>query len=169
MSLATRKQVADTPFDESLDDFREFLFGQGLSTDLIWLFSEDVIFQDEAVFIKTPHSITNEDRAKDCYELGQKRNFGISLQAFCSFQSQLCCYIYLPEDDLDAQYSLMSNEAVKYSVWNNLKEAQSISSVVKWKIMRLRNYKESNHFSSLAHIPSKFSLLPDLGEKNLTG
>lgn len=160
MSLGTKKQVADTPFDEALDDFREFLLSQELSADLIWIFSEDVIFQGESIFIKTPLSNENERRAKDCYELGQRRDFGIWLQAFCLFKSQPCCYIFLPENDLDSQYSLMSNESLKYSVWNNLKEAKPVSNILNWKITRLLN-KKSHLFCSEIHIPSKFSLLPE--------
>src|SRR5256885_6286733 len=120
MTLDSGKSVADTSFDEALDSFREFLSGQGLSTDLVWVFREDVIFQRERTFIKTPVPVENETRARACYELGQKRDFGINLQAFCLLESRPCCYILLPEDDLDAQYLLMSNISLKLSVWTNL-------------------------------------------------
>ena len=160
MSLGAKKSAAETSFDEALTDFREFLLSQKLFTQLIWIFSEDVIFEAEHIYIKTPISNKNEALAKDCYELGQKRNFGISLQAFCLFESQLCCYIYLPENDIDDQYSLMSNAALKYSVRTNLKEAESVSNVLKWKMMKLQNPK-SNSFCKDNHIPSRISLMPE--------
>jgi hypothetical protein len=160
MSLETKKSIANTSFDEALDNFREFLLSQGLSTNVIWMFCEDVIFQSDHIFVKTPVSIENELRAEDCYKLGQKRNFGIALQAFCLFESKICCYIYLPEDDIDAQYSLMSNEVLKYGVRANLKDAEPTSSLLKWKVMKLLNPKL--HFSNFDnHMPSKVSLLPE--------
>jgi hypothetical protein len=66
----------------------------------------------------------------------------------------------LPEDDLDAQYSLMSNEALKYSVRTNLKEAKAVSNILKWKMLTLQNPK-SNSFCIDNHIPSRISLLPE--------
>ena len=69
MNLGTKKSVVETSFDEALDDFKEFLLSQKISTDLIWIFSEDVIFQNEHIYIKAPISNKNEALAKDCYEL----------------------------------------------------------------------------------------------------
>ena len=160
MTIGSGKSVTDTSFDEALDSFREFLSGQGLSTDLAWVFLEDVIFQDERIFIKTPIPSENETRAQACYELGQRRDFGINLQAFCLLESRPCCYILLPEDDLDAQYHLMSNIALKLSVWTNLRKAKSISNPIKWLALKLINRK--SQFSSFDdHMPSKHSLLPE--------
>jgi hypothetical protein len=160
MTVGSGTSVADTPFDEALDSFREFLSGQGLSTDLVWVFREDVIFQRERIFIKTPVPAENESRARACYELGQKRDFGINLKAFCLLESRPCCYILLPEDDLDAQYLLMSNISLKLSVWTNLRKAESISNPVKWLALKLMNRK-SQSSSPDDHIPSKRSLLPE--------
>jgi hypothetical protein len=160
MTTGSGKSVADTSFDEALDSLREFLSGQGLSTHLIWVFREDVIFQGERIFIKTPWPAENEARARACYELGQKRGFGVNLKAFCLLESRPCCYILLPEDDLDAQYLLMSNISLKLSVWTNLRNAESISNPVKWLALKLMNPK--SQFSGFDdHIPSKRSLLPE--------
>lgn len=152
--------VADTSFDEALDDFRQFILSQKLPAQLIWIFSEDVIFQNEHIFIKTPVFGENALFARKCYELGQKRNFGVSLQGFCLFESQLCCYIYLPEDEVDAQYSLMSKETLKYSVRTNLIEAQPVSNILEWMMLNLKN-PESNSFCIDNHIPSRISFLPE--------
>jgi hypothetical protein len=160
MNTGSGKSVDDTSFDEALDSFKDFLSGQGLSTDLMWIFREDVIFQRERIFIKTPITVENEIRARACYELGQKRAFGINLQAFCLLESRPCCYILLPEDDLDAQYLLMSDISLKLSVWKNLRKAESISHPVKWIALKLMN-RGSQFSSPDDHIPSKHSLLPE--------
>jgi hypothetical protein len=160
MNTGSGKSVADTSFDEAVDSFKNFLSGQGLSTDLAWVFREDVIFQRERIFIKTPIPAENETRARACYELGQKRDFGINLQAFCLLESRPCCYILLPEDDLDAQYLLMGNILLKLSVWTNLRKAESISNPVKWQALKLMNRK-SRVSGPDDHIASKHSLLPE--------
>ena len=160
MTIGSGISVTDTSFDEALESFKDFLSGQGISADLVWIFREDVIFQTERIFIKTPIPAENESRARACYELGQKRDFGINLQAFCLLESRPCCYILLPEDDLDAQYLLMSNISLKLSVWKNLRKAESISNPVKWMALKLMNRRPQ--FSSPDdHIPSKHSLLPE--------
>jgi hypothetical protein len=160
MTTESGKSVADTSFDEALDSFKGFLSGQGLSTDLAWVFCEDVIFQRERIIIKTPIPAENETRVRACYELGQKRDFGMNLQAFCLLESRPCCYILLPGDDLDAQYFLMSNNALKVSVWTKLREAESVSNPVKWQALKLLNRK-SRFSNPNNHIPSKNSLLPE--------
>jgi len=160
MAVGYGKLVADTFFDEALISFKEFLSGQGLATDLVWVFREDVIFQRERIFIKSPVPAENESRARACYELGQKRDFGINLQAFCLLESHPCCYILLPEDDLDAQYLLMSNISLKLSVWTNLRNAESISNPMKWLALKLMN-RRSQFSSPDDHIPSKGILLPE--------
>lgn len=141
MTTGSGKSVAETSFDEALLRFREFLSGQGLSTGVAWVFHEDVIFQRERIFIKTPIPAENEIRARACYESGQKRDFGINLQAFCLLESRPCCYILLPEDGLDAQYLLMSNISLKLSVWTNLRKAEPISNLLKWQALKLWNRK----------------------------
>ena len=87
------------------------------------------------------------------YELGRQRNFGVCLHAFCLLQSRLCCYVVLPEDDLDGERMLMSNVAVKYSVASNLREAQPIERSVASSASGFDGFN--------SHIPSKRTLLPD--------
>jgi len=160
MTIGSGKSVVDTSFDEALEDFREFLSGQGLSPDLVWVFREDVIFQREHIFIKSPIPAENEARAKACYELAQKRNFGVNLRAFCLLEVYPCCYIVLPEDDMDAERKLMSKVAVKYLVLTNLTKAEPILNPVKWLMLSLL-HRKSYIGGFDEYIPSKYTLLPD--------
>ncbi|MFN0139740.1 MAG: hypothetical protein ACKVQW_06600 [Pyrinomonadaceae bacterium] len=160
MTIEPGKLVTDTSFDEALDDFKEFLSGQGLPTELVWVFREDVICQRERVIIKTPVPAENEALAKACYELGQQRNFGINLHAFCLLESRPCCYIVLPEDGIDAEHMLIPKVAVKYSVLSNLTKAEPVLNPVKWHTLRLLNRKSAvDGFNE--YIPSKYTLLPE--------
>jgi hypothetical protein len=160
MTTGSGKSVADTPFEEALADFKEFLSSQGLSTKVIWVFREDVVFQPERIFIKLPIPTENESRAQACYELAQRRNFGVSLRAFCLLETHPCCYIVLPENDGDAGRMLMSKAAVKCVAVTNLIEAEPVLNPAKWLTLRLLNRK--SHVGGFdEYIPSKYNLLPD--------
>lgn len=153
--------VKDTSYSEAIDSFKEFLSSQGLSSDLRWVFREDVIFRLGRIFIKTPLPTENESRAEACYELGRKRDYGVVLQAFCLLESHPCCYVVLPTDDTDAQYMLVSNMAVKYLIRTDLVGAEPISNPLRWGLLRMLNRK--SHIGSFDdHIPSRYSLLPEV-------
>lgn len=96
-------------FDEAKQFFQNFLSEQGLSSDLLWIFGEDIICLSKRLLIKVPLPAENESFAEVCYNVGRERDFGICLHAFCLLDERPCCYVWLPEDDLDAQYSLMGN------------------------------------------------------------
>jgi len=154
------KSVAETSFEEAQSFFKKSLSKNGVSSDLLWVFREDVTFLYDRIFIRTPAPDENEIRAKACYELGQKRDFGVNLHGFCLLDSRLCCYIALPEDDLELQYMLMSKVAVKYSWRTELPEAQPISNGLMWRIREWQSSRARfSHFDN--HIPSKYSLLPE--------
>jgi hypothetical protein len=145
--------IAETSFDQAVDCFSQFLLTQGLSYELSWVFREDMIFDGDCILIKSPIPAENLKLAADCYELGRQRNFGVCLHGFCLFRSRLCCYVTLPEDDLDAERMLMSNVAVKYSIVYQLREAEPMENSV------LSSGSRVNGFNS--HIPSKRTLLPE--------
>src|SRR6266850_3894005 len=154
------KSVAETSFEEAQGEFRESLSRNGVSSDVLWLFREDVIFLFDRVFVRIPVSEENESRMRACYEIGQKRNVGLNLHGFCLLDSLVGCYIALPKDDLEAQYMLMSNQSVKYSWRMELPRAQPISSYVIWGIRAWQSSRARfSHFDG--HIPSRVSLLPE--------
>jgi hypothetical protein len=160
MTVGPGKSVSETSFDEATRSFEEFLSEQGLPSDLCWVFQEDVVFRGKRIFIKISNPTENWHQAEACYELGRSRNFGMNLHAFCLLESRPCCYVILPEGDLDAQYMLMANSLLKYSVWTDLREAEAVSNPLRWQMLRWRNPK-SQFLSSDDHIPSKVSLLPE--------
>ena len=102
-------------FEEAQAHFKECLASDGPSSDLIWLFREDVLFLFDRVFVRTSIPDQNESRMAACYQLGQARGFGLNLHGFALLGSRLCCYVALPKDDIDSRYMMMDPEAVKYN------------------------------------------------------
>lgn len=150
------KSIAETSFEEAQAFFKDCLSSNAVSSDLLWVFREDVIFFYDRIFIRTPVPIENEGRAGVYYELGRERDFGINIHGFCLLHSRLCCYIALPEDDLESQSMLMSNEWVKYSWRTELPEAQPISNRLLWRIRKWQG-SDANLPNFDSHILSKES------------
>src|SRR5687767_5352730 len=117
--------MIETTFREAKEFFQNFLSEQGLSSDLLWVFGEDIICLPKRFLIKVPLPAENESFAETFYNIGVERDFGVCLYAFCLLDGRPCCYVQLPEDDLDAQYSLMGNLSVKYSVRSDLINAEA--------------------------------------------
>ena len=124
-------------FHEAKQFFQNFLSEQGLSSDLLWAFGEDIICLPKRFLIKVPLPAENESFAQACYDIGRERDFGLCLHAFCLLGGRPCCYIQLPKDDLDAQYSLMGNHSVKYSVRSDLINAEAVANPLLWQTYRL--------------------------------
>ena len=150
-------------FYEAQSEFKNFLAREGRSSNLLWLFREDVVFLFARVFVRMPVAAENEARMAACYELGIKRGFGLNLHGFCLLDSRLCCYVALPKDDLESQYMMMDPNAVKYSCRTELPRAESVRNPVLWKFRSWQSKRaRSPHFDD--HIPSKATLLPDYGQ-----
>ncbi len=145
--------MIEEKFDEAKQVFQNFLSTQGLSSDLLWVFGEDVIALEKRFLIKVPLPAENECLARVCYDIGRKRDLGLCLHAFCLLDEQPCCYIQLPEDDLDAHYSLMGNHSVKYNVRSNLINAEPIESFLVWQKHRLSEKFSELRFSTLDKMP----------------
>lgn len=133
--------------------FQKFLVEQGLSSDLLWVFGEDVICLPKRFLIRGPLPAENESFAEACYNIGRERDFGICLHAFSLLDSRPCCYVQLPEDDLDAQYSLMGNLHVKCSVRTDLINAEPITNPLLWQAYRFKEKFSDKRFSTLDKLP----------------
>jgi hypothetical protein len=120
-------------FTEAKTCFQNFLSENNHSTDLVWLFSEDVIWRKNQFLINLKSILENEVFAEKIYKKGQERDFGVAIFAFCEFDEKIGCSIILPEDDLDAQYRLMSNESLKYSFRTEMAKAKLIENALIWK------------------------------------
>ena len=134
-------------------NFQKFLVGQGLSSDLIWVFAEDIICLPKRFLIKMPLPAQNKSFAEVCYNMGRERDLGICLHAFCLLNRRPCCYVQLPEDDLDAQYSLMGNQNVKYSVRSDLINAEAIANPLLWQTYLLVEKFSDTRLLTLDKLP----------------
>ena len=150
--------LPETSFDEAEALFRRFLSDNGHPPKLRWVFSEDLLFDGRAVLIHIPVPEENHTLARACYELGVTRNLGINLHGLCLLDDSVCCYVQLPEDDLDAQYKLLDPRFVRFSVVVDPKEAVPCRSAIIWKFWDLKFSRKNRGYESL--MPSRKTLLP---------
>ena len=150
--------IKDTPFEKAQDTLKNFLHQQEISNDLIWLFREDVISDRGEYFVKVPIPTENQMFAQECYELGRSRGFGVALHALCLLEAQVCCYIRLPENELDAQYKLISDIYVKYSVTTPIESGRAVRNPIVWRTKKW-NSRIKKHSSFIDDIPLKKTLM----------
>jgi hypothetical protein len=151
--------LSGTTFEQAEALYRNFLGDNKISTNLNWIFREDIVAEGWNVAIKTPLPATNREKTKECFELGKERNLGIAILALFTLNGDPCCFLVLPEDDTDAQYRLMGNRYVKLSFGVEMRDARAIRNPVLWKIKQLFESKRGKPYW-LEDIPSRHTLLP---------
>jgi hypothetical protein len=140
-------------FRETKQDFQRFLSTQGLSSEILWIFREDLVCLPNRFLVKVPLPENNETLAESFFNTGRERNFGICLHGFCLLDGKVCCYVQLPDDNLDAQYSLMSSERVKFLIRNNLVNAEPVTNFFSWQFYRLVEKFSDTRYSVPENLP----------------
>jgi hypothetical protein len=158
MNLSESTTYTHPSFHEAKRSFEGFLSSNGVSSEMHWIFQEDVVVQNGRILIKVPIPSQNVARAEACYELGWQRNFGVALDVLCLLNGRPCGYIVVPENDRDAQLKMMSRSLLKFSVPSVLREAVPIKNPMRWLVLRFRNPRL---FGFEAYVPSKKTLLPE--------
>ena len=105
------------PFASAVDTFRVFLRGEGVSDSIRWIW-RDFIYTRRApgsrhswtrpIYLDGRQSADIVD-VERYYDRGIDRGLGIALRVFCVADGSPCCYIYVPEDETDAEYRMMTS------------------------------------------------------------
>lgn len=112
-----RRMEKTPPFDSAVDTFRSFLRGEGVSDSIRWIW-RDFIYTRRApgsrkswtrpIYLDGKQSAEIED-VERYYNRGIDRGLGIALCVFCIADGTPCCYVYVPEDEADASYRMMTS------------------------------------------------------------
>jgi hypothetical protein len=119
-------------FDTAVEDFRGFLSKEGIGTDIVWVFREDAIARKRRIWIKVPLPAENEGLARRCYFIGKERGLGLRIELKCLLDSTPCCFIWVPEDQLAAEYAMLSG--LKLSIPTEPIHARAVRSSLRWKL-----------------------------------
>lgn len=118
-------------FPEAIEQFREFLTKEGHPKRILWICREDIAWHDFKFYIKKPLPAANERLVEKLYEQGRERGFGVSLDVFCLLDSYPCCYIWLPEDEQEAELAMVAG--LKMSVPVNPALAKPVKNWLLWQ------------------------------------
>ena len=129
MSVTTEHKMP--VFGEAVEQFGGFLASQGLSPDLLWVFREDVCWRKQRLFVKVPVSEENAGNVERLYNLGVNHGLGVRLDVLCLLGSRPCCYVWLPSDEEDASYAMLSG--LKLSAPTEPVIAQAVRSGLLWR------------------------------------
>jgi hypothetical protein len=121
-------------FGEAVQQFGGFLVSQGLSADVLWVFREDVCWRQQQLLVKVPVPEENIGDVGRLYNLGVNRGLGVRLEVLCLLGSRPCCYVWLPSDEEDASYALLSG--LKLSVPTEPVVAHAVSGGLLWRIYK---------------------------------
>lgn len=133
-------------FSEAVNYFRDFLGQNNISKNIVWLFREDVIRRGNQFLINRKSISGNDGFTENLFEFSRERNSAISLYAFCQFYESVGCSIISVEDDIDAEYRLMSKESLKCSFKTKLDEAKLIKNDWIWRFYKTFADAESRKF-----------------------
>jgi hypothetical protein len=117
-------------FESAVAKYKGFLAEQGFGTDLLWIFRENAIFYKKRICVRWPLPVVNERLAKQLYELGRDKGFGVWLQILCVIDKRPCCFVWFPKDEEEAGYTMMAD--LKLSVPTQPFESHAIKSAVTW-------------------------------------
>ena len=124
-------------FARAVEDFQKFLAEQSVSSDLVWIFREDVVWCDRHIFIKEPLPKQNFGVAQTLFDRGWKRGLGVSLDVLCLVGSRHCGFVWLPENEREAELHLLAG--LKMSVPTKLSVATAVRSSLKWRWLKWRH------------------------------
>ena len=135
MNAEPEAEIPD--FRDAVEQLKDFLASQNLSPELLWIFREDVVWYKQCIFVKEPLPQGNEIVAESLYERGRQRDLGIRLETLCLLGSHPCCYVWLPEDQMDAEYALLLMSNFIISAPKELKHAKPVRSPLTWRVYKL--------------------------------
>jgi len=116
--------------------FSKFLSGQKYPETICWLMPGDVIVNAGRYWVRKREAEATSHAALR-YEQGIRRNLGILLEAICASESETFAWVFIPEDDQDAQHHLMGH-GLKLSCPVEKHHASAISNRFKWLLLYFR-------------------------------
>src|SRR5579872_2159334 len=152
------------PFAEALDRFRTFLVGLGLNSDLRWIFREDVVERGRRTYIRCP--LPNDlTTVETLYERGLRHGLGIHLSVFCILAGNPCCYVWLPKDEEDASYRMLSGLKLSGPPMSDRRKVIAVTSRIRWGWLKWREWSPPGA-SWADQIPCRDGLAEIIGNGN---
>jgi hypothetical protein len=129
-------------FSAAEEKFRTFLATQNYPTTICWLMPGDVIVDMNRHYWVRKREAEGTGYAALRYSVGRERNFGVKLQAICVTESETFASVFVPENNLDAQYHLIGR-GLKLSCPVERCSTSTVTNPLKWFLLSWRNGQRS--------------------------
>jgi hypothetical protein len=97
-------------FDEACSALADFLRREDEpSEELLWLCREDITGIRRRIFVHPSPPSSNRDLYRQLYESGVQQGRGLWVVAAFTLGRRACCYVWVPRDDIDASYAMLSD------------------------------------------------------------
>jgi hypothetical protein len=130
------------------DKFRGFLSVQNYPTTVCWLMEGDLLIDKARHFWVRERRLEAERHAALRYSEELERNLGVHLHAICSTNEQTFASVFVPADELDAQYHLMGRR-LKVSCPTERYSTSTVKNPIHWLALWLRYGRQVKKSQSL--------------------
>ncbi len=148
------------PYGVALAAFLRFMEEQGFSTELVWVFREDVTNCRRRYWVRVPVPEINSVLAQLYFEQGRQNGLGVTLEVLGRLEGRSACFVYWPENEEAASYAMQGPLKLKVP-------AETINIIpVRWRWQWaaqcwLNRRRQCDFFSTL--LPSRGAL--DIGRE----
>jgi hypothetical protein len=127
--------------------FSAFLVSQNYPGKILWVAPGDVLVDNKRHFwIRVRPEAT--ERAALRYAEGVDSKLGIQLCAICATDTETVAFVFVPKDDVDAQYHLMGY-GLKCACPVERYSTSAVRNRLKWLILCLRNRQPEHRVQHL--------------------
>ena len=129
-------------FEAAEQKLSAFLRGQNFPARICWLIPGDVVVDNQRRYWVRDRRAKAAQYAARRYAEGIRRKLGILLQAICSNEVETFASVFVPDDDLAAQYHLIGR-GLKLSCPVERCSTTSTTNPVRWLLLSWRYGKQS--------------------------
>ena len=120
------------------EKFRTFLATQNYPKAIRWLMPGDVVVDTNRHYWVRKREAEGTRFAAFRYSVGLERSLGVMLHTICATESETFASVFVPEDDVDAQYHLMGR-GLKLSCPVERYSTSTVTNPLKWRLLWWRN------------------------------
>jgi hypothetical protein len=128
-------------YESAKRELCEFLEQRLLSSNVGWVFVEDMAWVNGSLKVRSPLPTENEIAVRAFVEPEMAQVLGVELRAVGKTAEMTLCSVIVPVDKREAE-ELMIN-GLKISVSERLLEASEVTGSVKWRLARMKHHKPS--------------------------
>jgi len=113
-------------FEAAVSSLRDFLEREGLNSEILWIFREDVsVKHGGRPGIRWPVPADNCERSRVLYEQARASGFDVEIMVYCCLKGAQCCFVSVLRDKKEAESRMVYG--LKLFLPETLREARPLT------------------------------------------